>query len=616
MKFLFPGFLLLLIPAWTILWRYLRSDPRVRWIRAAMLFSLALAAAGLSLVRRDRGSDLIVIADRSLSMTGDARRAQEEIIGALARRRGPGDRIGLVVFGRGAQVASAPLETGEPSLHNAAVDAEGSDLAKGIELALGAIPHGRRARILVLSDGLSTGPSPLAAASEALRREIPIDVRFLGRKPGSDAALAEILAPPQVPLGTPFQVKLQIVSEREAKARARLRCGDSPVAEKEIELRKGLNKVSFRDLPESPGIASYRAEIEVEGDPIPENNRGIAAVEVTGPKRLLLVSSQGRAGNLARALSAGSLEVEVRGPEGLPPSLLELVRYRAVILENVPARKLPPGSLEKLARFATELGGGVLLTGGRSSFGVGGYYLSSLDPILPVSMELRREHRKLSVAMVIALDRSGSMAAQVADGLCKMDLANMGACAAIELLGPMDQVAVVAVDTAAHIVVPLTEVTNQGALTARVRRIDSLGGGIMTDVALKVAGGILAQTDRSVRHLILFADAADAEEMQPGNCERLIEPILEIGATVSVIGLGTENDPDAGLLKMIAERTGGRVHFSDRAEDLPQIFAQATIAGAHRGRDPARNPTPRGFRSGGAGSLRWRLQHHLSQAGR
>ncbi|MGQ9588824.1 MAG: VWA domain-containing protein [Planctomycetota bacterium] len=580
MKFLFPGALLLLIPAWTILWRSLESDARVRWIRAAVLLSLALAAAGLSFSRVERGSDLIIVADRSLSMALDARRAEEEIIAALARRRGPGDRIGLVVFGRGAQLASAPRETGEPSLQSAAVDGEGSDLARGIELALGAIPAGRRARILVVSDGLATGPSPPAAASEALRRGIPIDVRFLGRKPGSDSALEDILAPPQVPLGTPFHVKLQIVSEREAKARARLRCGDSPVSEKEIELRKGLNEISFRDLPESVGIASYRAEIEVDGDPIPENNRGIAAVEVTGPKRILLVNSGGRAGSLARALSRGSLEVEVRGPEGLPASLLELVRYKAVILENVSARRLPPGSLEKLALFATDLGGGILLTGGRSSFGVGGYYLSALDPVLPVSMELRREHRKLSVAMAIALDRSGSMAARVAGGLVKMDLANMGACAAIELLSPMDQVAVLAVDTAAHVVVPLTEVANPRTLTARVRRIESLGGGIMTDVALEVAGEILAATDRSVRHLVLFADADDAEEMQPGNCARLIGPLLKIGATVSVIGLGTEHDRDAGLLKMIAEKTGGRVYFSDRAEDLPQIFAQETITTA------------------------------------
>ena len=41
------------------------------------------------------------------------------------------------------------------------------------------------------------------------------------------------------------------------------------------------------------------------------------------------------------------------------------------------------------------------MTGGRSSYGPGGYYKSPLEPILPVSMELRNEHRKLSLAMVV-----------------------------------------------------------------------------------------------------------------------------------------------------------------------------------------------------------------------
>ena len=45
----------------------------------------------------------------------------------------------------------------------------------------------------------------------------------------------------------------------------------------------------------------------------------------------------------------------------------------------------------------------MLVTGGRASFGVGGYFKSEIDPYLPVSMEVKNEHRKLSLAMVVAL---------------------------------------------------------------------------------------------------------------------------------------------------------------------------------------------------------------------
>ena len=61
-------------------------------------------------------------------------------------------------------------------------------------------------------------------------------------------------------------------------------------------------------------------------------------------------------------------------------------------------------------------------------------------------MEIREEQRKLGLAMVMALDRSGSMGAS-AGGSTKMQLANRGAATAIELMSAMDAVAVLAVDT-------------------------------------------------------------------------------------------------------------------------------------------------------------------------
>ncbi len=67
---------------------------------------------------------------------------------------------------------------------------------------------------------------------------------------------------------------------------------------------------------------------------------------------------------------------------------------------------------------------------------------------MPVSMELRNEHRKLSLAIVVAMDRSGSMAAPAGTGgKKKMDLANQGAAQVLDLLGPMDEFGCLAIDT-------------------------------------------------------------------------------------------------------------------------------------------------------------------------
>ena len=95
---------------------------------------------------------------------------------------------------------------------------------------------------------------------------------------------------------------------------------------------------------------------------------------------------------------------------------VELAGFAAVLLENVPADGIGTPGMETLAAWVRDGGAGLMMTGGKKAYGPGGYFKSPLESVLPVSMELRREHRKLALAIVVALDRSGSMAVPVAGG--------------------------------------------------------------------------------------------------------------------------------------------------------------------------------------------------------
>ena len=86
---------------------------------------------------------------------------------------------------------------------------------------------------------------------------------------------------------------------------------------------------------------------------------------------------------------------------------------------------------------------------------------------------------------------------------------------------------------------------------------------------------MVQESNKGTRHIVLFADAADAEE--PGDYQRLLETLTSIGITVSVIGLGSETDSDAAFLKDVAARGKGRIEFTESAEDLPRLFAQEAI---------------------------------------
>ena len=231
--------------------------------------------------------------------------------------------------------------------------------------------------------------------------------------------------------------------------------------------------------------------------------------------------------------------------------------------------------MTNLAAWVSQSGGGLMLTGGKDSYGPGGYYKSPLAPIMPVSMELRREHRKLSLAIVVALDRSGSMACPVPGGRAKIDLADLATAEVVNMLGPTDQFGCLAVDSIPHEIVPLSDVVDKGAMRSKILRIDSAGGGIFIYEALAAAAQMILPAKSGTKHIILFSDAADAEE--PGDYKPLVAKCVKAGITISVVGLGTEKDCDAELLKDIARRGGGQCMFTNVAQELPRLFAQDTF---------------------------------------
>lgn len=337
----------------------------------------------------------------------------------------------------------------------------------------------------------------------------------------------------------------------------------------------GLNRLTFRDLAGKPGSLAYQLRVAGRGDdPVPENNVARILVGVAGTKPILHLTP-GPTSGLTALLRAGGLSVIAGPPEEFELSPAELSGYSAVILENIPAEQLGQRGMETLAEWVKATGSGLMVTGGKNSYGQGGYYKSPLEPILPVSLELRQEHRKFAVAIVVVLDRSGSMAVGVPGGKVKMDLANLGTANVLDMMGTNDEFGCIAVDTLPHTIANLDLVKNKDATRKKILSIQSMGGGIYIDVALEAAGEMILNAKTGTKHIVLFADAADSE--QPGGYKELIEKARKAGITVSAIGLGTPMDKDVGLLQDIARRGGGRFSITDNPEELPRLFAQDTF---------------------------------------
>jgi Mg-chelatase subunit ChlD len=577
-RFIFPELFLLSIPMGFAYWRWGRAPGITGALRIALLVVLLLAITGPQVNFGGKGIDIIVVADRSRSLPADADARIRELIENLQKNRGPGDRVGLITFGTKPAVESVLSHEARLQGYTKEILPDGSDLNEALHEALNLVQQNRPARILVFSDGEANGASPTSAARRANDLGVPIDHREFPRERTGDVAVDSLQLPETVGPREPFQYLVWVYSDREAAGKVTVFRDGEPIARDKSErsFTSGLNRLLFRDLLEEGGLHNYEVRVEVANDPLVENNRGAGVVRVDAGPRLLVLNGDGQEDNLVKALRAGRIPVDVAVAREHALSAENLDRYRTVVLENVLAADLGRVKMERLAQFVEDLGGGLVVTGGERSFGNGGYFKSPLDDVLPVSMEMREEHRKTRLAMAIALDRSGSMAITVKGGKQKMDLANLGTAEAIKMLSPGDSVAVIAVDSAPHVIQKLTPVDDPAAIAAKVTKIQSMGGGIFVYEALVAAGKQLIDSDQSTKHIILFSDANDSEE--PGDYKKLLAQFEKAGITTSVIGLGTPHDADSRLLEDIARLGHGNIMFTDDAEELPRLFTQDTMS--------------------------------------
>ena len=75
----------------------------------------------------------------------------------------------------------------------------------------------------------------------------------------------------------------------------------------------------------------------------------------------------------------------------MPDNLADLQNYELLILSNVPATALSQRQMEIARTYVQDLGGGFMMLGGEQSFGLGGYYKSVLEEVLPVRSDFEKE---------------------------------------------------------------------------------------------------------------------------------------------------------------------------------------------------------------------------------
>jgi len=567
-------------PAWLLLapllvaagWQW-RSLGLGRPVRAACLGLVVLLLADPQIRSRSDGLDLWLLVDRSDSAVDELTPRLREWEKLLAESAGPDDRILAVDFAaeavpRGAQLRAGPGGTEYAGPRNA------TRLRSAVIRALAGADPARATRFLAFTDGSST--EPLTGVAEKLvERGIALDLRLPPSRGGVDFSIARLDLPHRAQPREALVAGVTVQGTVDGRVPLEVKRDGDVIGTLEVDVIDGLGQVRFSDRLIGAGAHRYEVRVLPTEDTRPGNDAAAGWVEIDGGRRVLLVTSL-IDDPLAAVLERQGLEVEVIDD---PPraGVGALAGSAAVILNNVPASRLDAEFIAGLPLHVEAQGRGLAMIGGRYAFASGGWAKSPIDPLLPVDQELKQEQRKLSVALAIVIDRSGSMMATAGTtGMTKIALAGEGAARAIELLGKADLVAVIPVDSDPHPITPepVAVATHRDELARASRRLVSEGGGIYCYQGLAAAWKMLRDVEIGQRHVILFADAADAEK--PGDYKTLLAEMAAAQCTVSVIGMGSRTDVDAALLDDIALRGGGRIFYSADGSDLPALFQMET----------------------------------------
>ena len=423
---------------------------------------------------------------------------------------------------------------------------------------------------MLLSDGLETQGSAVSQAMVARELGAPIDVVTLpSAAQGPDALVEAVVAPPEVEAFQPFDLKVQIRSPAPSRGRLLLYRDELLLGELPVELEAGLDVVTIPQKLDEAGLHRYRAALEVDGDAEHRNNQARTSIHVDGkPRVLLLEGYEGASEHLKAALEQASFEVRVGGVGDVPETLGEMAPFDVILLSDIPATELGRLQMTALGQFVTDLGKGLIMIGGDRSFGVGGYYKTPIEAVLPVSMTREAKKEMPSQGMVLAIDKSGSMGGFA--GASKIALAKEAAVFVVELLTSRDELGVLGFDGSASWVLPYDRLEDK---PEAIRRIGTLraGGGTSIYNALRTAFRGIQGGSAAIKHIILISDGIAENSDLPA----LARDIRQASVTLTTVAIGT--DSDRYTMETLARIGGGRYYETDSPEAIPQIFTRETM---------------------------------------
>src|SRR6266571_2621016 len=457
------------------------------------------------------------------------------------------------------KVVEVANESSRGSIDQSATDIEGA-----IDTAIRSFAPHHLKRLVLISDGNENSGHMMDVLSRLKLEGVRVYAVPAEARTNRDVWVEAIMAPSEITAEELFPLEAHVYSQVDTSAEVEVKYGDKTLGSRKVQLIRGLYRVAFEgSIKDEAGPVTLEAEVKAARDPFPDNNKFRTSIVVQGRPKILYVEGHPQSARyLEAALKAEGFSVTTVPSNAIPLNIEVLDAYDAVVLSDVARNTLNDQQMRTMATYVRDLGGGFILAGGENNYGEGGYSKTIIEEVLPVTFEAKKEKPE-SVAMIVVLDKSGSMGGQ------KIELAKEATKAPLQLLKDEDRFGVVAFDYNFYWPVRLQSVSNRTQINQAISSIIA-GGETNIYPALREAFIQLTGASTEVKHVILLSDGRSL----PDDFQGLTQKMAEAKITVSTVAVG--NGADRELLANIATWGKGRTYYLEEPTNVPQIFTEET----------------------------------------
>lgn len=516
-----------------------------------------------------------ILVDVSDSVSDESLAAAQQYIKDVWAHKGETD-VSIITFAsRPVVLPPTDTITDAPQIARHPNEGSNTDIQSALRLSYGVLPDKSDKRIVLISDGNETRGNLANEAASAASFDISLySYDALGDRVAGELLIRSVEISPDVKPRVPFSVTATVEANQNIAAQCVLSINGEQTHDQDVELESGKQPVRFENVTVPKG---GEKNLEVvcrpkrpEDDRFESNNRYKAIVMVPEKPRVLYVEGNPKQTRDLYAALAGEFDVEVRGPSGVPGSSGQWSMFDAVIVSDVPQKgrlhyeNFSYSQMEAVRNYVSK-GGIFIMAGGEKSFGPGGYTGSLLErEVLPVTLEAERNNDIPGLALVLVLDKSGSMSGT------KMELAKDAAKATVSVLQPDDLLGVIAFDARFDTAVSLERAANFYRIQSKLSRLTA-GGGTSIYPALEAAFEQLVEVDAQLKHVILLTDGQASSE----GILDLARRMMAAKITVTTVAVG--DDADSGLLANVATIASGRFYRTRDPRNIPKIFMKETV---------------------------------------